>query len=203
MAAPRAPHARGVARMAAARRVSRAAVVPALLMEDVHKAIAAGVPGCAARVRVLSGVSLRVATGEIVAVVGAPGTGKSLLLRCAAGLARCDEGRVRWNSSVAPHAGRGYARAADLAGPGVRARLERAPLVLIDDADSGAALSMVAGWRDAGAAVVVTGRDAARFAAAGARVLELCGGRLSALPMQAAPASRRLARVAEERSALR
>ncbi|HEX5409478.1 MAG TPA: ATP-binding cassette domain-containing protein [Gemmatimonadaceae bacterium] len=68
--------------------------VPALRMDGVHKEFRAGIPGCSARVRVLHGVSLRVAPGEVIAIVGAPGSGKTTLLRCAAGQLRPDLGRV-------------------------------------------------------------------------------------------------------------
>ncbi|MCG5218332.1 ABC transporter ATP-binding protein [Streptosporangium sp. KLBMP 9127] len=43
---------------------------------------------------VLSGVGLAASKGEIVAVIGANGTGKSTLLRCIAGLQSLDAGRL-------------------------------------------------------------------------------------------------------------
>ena len=56
---------------------------------------------------VLDGVSLRVATGEIVALLGPSGGGKSTLLRVIAGLHIPDAGRVTWNgedlAGVPPH----------------------------------------------------------------------------------------------------
>jgi ABC-type multidrug transport system ATPase subunit len=45
---------------------------------------------------VLRGLSLRVKPGELVTIEGARGTGKTTLLRSAAGLLRPDEGEVRW-----------------------------------------------------------------------------------------------------------
>ena len=46
---------------------------------------------------VLDGVSLTVATGEIVGLLGPSGTGKSTLLRVIAGLHLPDAGRVCWD----------------------------------------------------------------------------------------------------------
>ncbi len=54
--------------------------------DDLHKAFGAK--------RVLTGVSLTVARGESLVVIGGSGTGKSVLLRCLLGLERADRGRV-------------------------------------------------------------------------------------------------------------
>ncbi|HEY1361085.1 MAG TPA: ABC transporter ATP-binding protein [Xanthobacteraceae bacterium] len=47
----------------------------------------------------LSGVSLRVAPGEIVAVIGANGAGKSTLLKCIAGMVRSRRDAVRFDGA--------------------------------------------------------------------------------------------------------
>jgi len=47
----------------------------------------------------LSGVTLEVPQGEIVAIVGANGAGKSSLIRTIAGIERCRAGRIRFKGS--------------------------------------------------------------------------------------------------------
>src|SRR5258708_20963077 len=55
----------------------------------------------------LSGVSLEVPQGEIVAIVGANGAGKSSLIRTIAGIERARSGRIRFKgaeiSALEPH----------------------------------------------------------------------------------------------------
>src|SRR5438552_16757938 len=63
---------------------------PLLVAEDLEKEYRAG-PGV---VRVLRGASLVVRPGEIVALVGASGVGKSTLLHLLGALARPTAGRV-------------------------------------------------------------------------------------------------------------
>jgi ABC-type transport system involved in cytochrome c biogenesis ATPase subunit len=62
----------------------------------LHKQYAAGVPGCSATARVLTGVELELAQGDVVGVVGRRASGKTTLLRCVAGLARPDAGALHW-----------------------------------------------------------------------------------------------------------
>ena len=61
--------------------------VPAVAVQDVHKSYGAQ--------KVLNGVTLSVARGETLAVLGRSGTGKSVLLRLIIGLAKPDSGSVR------------------------------------------------------------------------------------------------------------
>jgi ABC-type lipoprotein export system ATPase subunit len=64
--------------------------VPVLQAEGLVKSVGAG----RARRRVLDGVSLSVATGEVVAVFGRSGSGKSTLLHLLGGLDRPDAGSI-------------------------------------------------------------------------------------------------------------
>jgi putative ABC transport system ATP-binding protein len=68
-----------------------AALPPAIAMRDVELTLGEG----AARVHILRGVSLEVAQGEAIGLVGPSGSGKSTLLMTAAGLERPDKGSVR------------------------------------------------------------------------------------------------------------
>ena len=58
------------------------------------KSYYAGVPTCGARVRVLDEVSMQVRVGEVVAVVGAAGSGKTTLIRLANRMLAPDHGVV-------------------------------------------------------------------------------------------------------------
>ena len=68
----------------------------ALELRGIRKCFVAGAGNCRASAHVLRGVDLVLRTGECVAVVGAPGAGKSTLMLCAAGLMTPDVGDRRW-----------------------------------------------------------------------------------------------------------
>ena len=67
-----------------------------LVLARVAKTYRAGLPGCAASIDVLRGVSLCMRPGELVTIEGGPGAGKTTLLLCAAGIVRPDDGSVSW-----------------------------------------------------------------------------------------------------------
>lgn len=65
--------------------------IPAIALRDVHLSLGRG----AARVHILKGISLDIAKGEAVGLVGPSGSGKSTLLMTMAGLERPDSGSVQ------------------------------------------------------------------------------------------------------------
>ncbi|AMJ62135.1 ABC transporter ATP-binding protein [Bosea sp. PAMC 26642] len=72
-------------------RRASAAELPAIELQDVHLSLGRA----AARVHILKGVSLSLASGEATGLVGPSGSGKSTLLMTMAGLERPDSGLVR------------------------------------------------------------------------------------------------------------
>ncbi|WP_407522437.1 ABC transporter ATP-binding protein [Methylobacterium oryzisoli] len=71
-------------------KATAAAPTPAIALDGVDLSLGRG----AARVHILKGISLAVAAGEAVGLVGPSGSGKSTLLMTMAGLERPDAGRV-------------------------------------------------------------------------------------------------------------
>ncbi|MBV8650575.1 MAG: amino acid ABC transporter ATP-binding protein [Alphaproteobacteria bacterium] len=67
--------------------MTTAPAAPLIAFEDVHKAFGS--------IEVLKGVSLQVAEGRVVCIIGPSGSGKSTLLRCANGLVPIDRGTIR------------------------------------------------------------------------------------------------------------
>lgn len=67
---------------------------PALALRNISRHFRAGVPGCSAEVTALDDISLTIAPGESVGVIGDAGAGKSTLLLCAAGLLPAERGTV-------------------------------------------------------------------------------------------------------------
>ena len=57
-----------------------------LEMKDIHKSFG--------KLEVLSGINLEVKRGEVVAIIGPSGGGKSTLLRCATTLEKVDSGKI-------------------------------------------------------------------------------------------------------------
>ena len=67
---------------------------PALRIDSLWKCYAAGVRGCSARVWALRGLRLTVEMGERIAIIGAPGSGKTTLAECILGLRTPTAGTV-------------------------------------------------------------------------------------------------------------
>jgi ABC-type multidrug transport system ATPase subunit len=68
----------------------------ALSVRGLNKTYHSGARSRATAFPVLRDVSLDIASGEILGLVGQPGAGKSTLLLCLAGLLRSDDGTIRW-----------------------------------------------------------------------------------------------------------
>jgi ABC-type ATPase involved in cell division len=108
----------------------------AFVAQRLTKRFVAGIPGCRAEVTVLRGVSLEVANGEVLVIVGGAGSGKSTLLLCAAGLLRPDSGLLRWfGNAVMDPTKTCYVRAADQLRDARRRRRTGARVLLVVDLD--------------------------------------------------------------------
>lgn len=125
---------------------------PIVELTEVRHFYVAGAGRCRAVARALDGVSVTVATGELVGVVGGRGAGKSTLLRCAAGLLRPTIGTVLWRGVPEPSRGVVYRVVRQVATP--HRPLEVAPLptrldlLALDDADVGdeGRIAALAAW---------------------------------------------------------
>ena len=153
-----------------------------LILHRVSRALVAGAAGCEARVRVLDGASLRIAPHELVALTGGSAHERTMVLLCAAGLARVDAG------AIIARGRRRYLRAAELDRDG------DAELLLVDDADAPGAHTALARARARGATILAGAADAAALARTGARIVRLERGALIA---ERAPVRAVLTRVAE------
>jgi hypothetical protein len=67
----------------------------ALEVIGLRKRFTAGIASCRATHDVLRGINLELERGEVAAIVGAAGCGRSTLLLCLAGLMAADEGIIR------------------------------------------------------------------------------------------------------------
>ncbi len=73
--------------------------MPILSIRSLRKSFQYGSRGSVQRRDALRGVDLDVARGEIVGIVGERASGKTTLLRCAAGLLQCDSGSIHLNGN--------------------------------------------------------------------------------------------------------
>jgi ABC-type branched-chain amino acid transport systems, ATPase component len=63
-------------------------------MCGIHKSFSRGLARAAGRTCALFDIDLTLSFGEILCVTGAESAGKTALLQCAAGLLKCDAGRM-------------------------------------------------------------------------------------------------------------
>jgi len=159
----------------------------ALSITSLSRSYRAGVAGCEARASVLNDLDLALWPGEIVALVGARASGRTTLLRCAAGLLQPDAGSISWlGARIAPREAIAYvsARAAHPSRESPQesncgalystlqdAAARHARLLLIDDLEHATAIE-----RRLVLALV------RRYALAGAAVLFVANEELAALP---------------------
>jgi ABC-type multidrug transport system ATPase subunit len=158
-------------------------VIVALELRGVTKRFSAGSGGCLATADVLRGISLTVAVGESVAVVGSSGAGKSTLMLCAAGLLSHEGGEVRWfgelGRAVAARRAVYHYAPSDLSRP---RRVDQPTLHLVDVSFTDEFGHSMARWVerrcDAGDAVIVSTPNEAVARHLASRVVVLRGGRL-------------------------
>jgi ABC-type cobalamin/Fe3+-siderophores transport system ATPase subunit len=74
----------------------------ALAITSLSKCFRAGAQGCSALVTVIRDLDLALWPGEIVAIEGERGSGRSTLLACAAGLLHPDAGSIFWFGARVP-----------------------------------------------------------------------------------------------------
>jgi hypothetical protein len=165
--------------------MSQAVVVPELVLRNVRKVIVAGAGVCRVRVTVLGGISLRLLPGEALAITGALPLARSMLCAVAAGVARCDSGKVQWGArglAAVRYAPAGDAPRAlhrrDGAAPGLvildAALVEHAP-----QPDVRAVVELLRPWLSAGgAALLAAPVQTTEWPWA---ILELSGGQLRPL----------------------
>ena len=137
-----------------------------LVLHRVSRALVAGTAGCEVRVRVLDGVTLRVARGDFIVITGGSACERTLFLLCAAGLARVDAG------AVIARGGRRYVSDANICA------VHSSELLLVDHADGAAAHRAIAHARDLGATILAATSDAAPLERMATRVVSLRHGML-------------------------
>lgn len=176
----------------------------ALSITALAQSYRAGTPGCSARVSVLRDLDLALWPGEIVAVEGARGCGRSTLLRCAAGLLSPESGAIHWwgarmatretvayvcgapahraSGALGGACGQGAQRGALYAA--LRAISPHARLIVVDDLAAAAplerrlALSLLRHHARSGAAVLLSADEALATAPVLSRALVLANGAL-------------------------
>jgi len=171
---------------------ARAPLVTTLSITSLSKSFRAGAAGCSARVSVLRTLDIALWPGEIVALEGARGSGRSTLLACAAGLLRPDAGTILWlGARAAAREAIALAITSSDAAPcgALYAALATAPigptrLLLVDDLPHVGAierhlvLSLLQHHARAGAAVLFAANEDLANAPYVARVVTLVDGTL-------------------------
>jgi hypothetical protein len=99
-----------------------------LSISALAKSFRAGTDGCSARVTVLRSIDLALWPGEVVALEGAPSTGRTTLLRCAAGMLSPDAGAIHWfGGRTSPGHHVAYIAATQIESPSARAERSLTP----------------------------------------------------------------------------